>query len=331
MEETQPKAEKLPGTRAARRAERKPVRTAAAKRKFTLSMMLVVWVVAFLIVASLFIASEVSARGGKPLLDGSTFWLLSIVINFMAFVMTTLFSFVILNHNTTIRELSERALHRDESSDIRSEEFRKLTFVSSNYAVVDFVDNMLLYEEYKTYTNALKTTNDFSFYLREDNITLKDVVENFDNYVFLTVKIPFKIAEGKNVGAIRISRFKFSKEGKDHRFVPCSGGNNTLILFSENDQKQVVTVNLIAKKDNEFYTPDAVIPFIKIKLNLTMYSLLGVAVTGWTELYFTNPRKLEKSGANMYKINSSQFRISGLPTLLNSVGEDIKDTVVNRQ
>ena len=287
----------------------------------------VIWASVFAIVIALyFISQGVATRNAVDpalLIQPSTYYMITIVVSFSSFVMTTFFSFVIFNHNKTMRDISEDNKKRSEQAEARGEEFRKLQFISTNYSVVDFIDNMLLYEEYKQYTVKLRESKDFFCHLYENDIDMNDVVENFDNYNFLTVKIPFKVVEGKGAAGIRISRFKFSKEGKDHRFVPCTKGSNTLILQDDVSNNQILTVNLITKKDSDFYTSTEIVPFRKIKLNLTMYSLLGVAVTGWTELYFTNPQKLEKNGANQYKINSSQFKISGLPVLLNRIDDEI--------
>ena len=266
------------------------------------------------VVVVIFIIAEVLAASGVWTVNNSTYYVVRMVVSFADLVAVALFSYILLNHNRAIREMNN-------DGNARAEESRKLQFISTNYSIIDFTGNMLLYEEYKQYTAEFKRTKNFAFYLREDNTEIKDILENHDDYVYLSVKIPFKIAEGKSVAQVRISRFKFSKEGKDHRFIPCTQGSNTLILHDEESGGQVITVNLITKK-GEFYTPDDVVPFRKIKLNMTTCSLLGVAVTGWTELYFTNPRKLDK-GANQYKIKSSQFRISGLPTILGTVGEDI--------
>ena len=289
---------------------------------------LLIWASVFAIIIALYfigqgIAKRSSSTDPNLIIQPSTYYIITIVVSFSTFVMTTFFSFVIFNHNKTMREISEDNKKRSEEAETRGEEFRKLQFISSNYSVIDFVDNMLLYEEYKQYVDQLRETKDFFCHLYENDIEMKDVIENFDNYDFLSVKIPFKVAEGKSTASIRISRFKFSKEGKDHRFVPCTHGSNTLILQDEEGKNQVLAVNLITRKDSDFYKSTEVVPFKKIKLNLTMCSLLGVAVTGWTELYFTNPRKLEKNGANQYKINSSQFKISGLPVLLNRIDDDI--------
>jgi hypothetical protein len=89
-----------------------------------------------------------------------------------------------------------------------------------------------------------------------------------------------------------------------------------LIINSEEDKHPELVLNLIMKSDNAFDTVSKVIPFTKIRLNLIMQSLLGVATQGKIELYFTNPKKLDESGANKYTIQSSQFHTVGQPILV---------------
>jgi len=275
--------------------------------------MVAIWAVVLVICIVIFFVSDST---DDNILGMPSFRMLPLIIAFATFVMTTLFSFLILSHNINMRDMS---IENNKSAD----EFRELQFVSTNYSVIDFFGDMTMYEQYGTYTETLKDTKNFAFYLRHDNVDMKDVMENFDDYAFVSVKLPFRVIEGKKLAGVRITRFRFSREGTQYRFVPCAPGLNTLILHDEAGQNNFVLVNLIINKSGDFYTRDAVTPFGKIKLNLSMTSLLGVEVAGWTELYFTNPRKLEKDGANMYKITSSQFKISGLPTLVKEVKSDM--------
>ena len=46
---------------------------------------------------------------------------------------------------------------------------------------------------------------------------------------------------------------------------------------------------------------------------MTIVSLLGVGIHGLSELYFTNPVKIEGDLTNTYKINSSNFILKGMP------------------
>jgi len=264
--------------------------------------MAMIWAFVFFISLVFFFVPESAI--GMP-----GFRMIGLILSFATFVMTTLFSFLILSHNITVRKTSAE-------NNKSAEEFRELQFVSGNYSVVEFFGDMLLYEQYSTYTKTLEKTKDFAFFLRQDDIDLKDVAENFKDYTFLSVRIPFRVVEGKSVAGLRVTRFSFTREANKYRFVPCGQELNTLILYDDDTRSSTMLAGLIIKKSGEFFVCDKVTPFGKIKLNLSMRSLLGVEVNGWTELYFTNPRKLEKDGANMYKITSSQFKISGLPTLV---------------
>ena len=291
---------------------------------YNIRILIIVWASVFAIIATLFIVSFFVGDGDqKPWFDDSFSRTISIVISFAAFAVSSLFSFSILSHNAVTRDMNEEMKKSSNEVNARGESFRTLQYISSNYSVVDFVDFMLLYEEPDRYTSILRNSKNFQFYLREDDVDIMDVVENFDDYRFITVKIPIKIIEGKTISKIRFTRFKFVKEGTSHLFVACAGNNNSLIIHNENDHRDEVIVNLIMKNDSAFYPVGEVVNFLKIKISLTMQSLLGVSVKGWIELYFTNPLKLEEGGGNKYKINSSQFEVSGLPVLQNSVGEEL--------
>ena len=304
--------------------EKTPEKAAAAPPPkgdiLNVRFLVIIWGTVFLVLIVAFIVGQVSGEFAK----GSTFPLISAITSFAAFIVQSLFSFSVLKHNAMVRDMSDEVKKSTDDINARAESFRTLQFIADNYSVVEFADYMLLYEESERYTAILKKTKDFTVYLREDNVDEKDIFEHFDDYQFLTVKIPFTAIEGKTIGKIKFSRFKFVKDCGDHRFVSCGGPADSLILYNETDKRSEVVVNLIVNKTSGFYAADKVIPFLKIKISLTMQSLLGVAVKGWIELYFTNPRKLEESGANKYKILSSHFEISGLPTLVNAVGEDIK-------
>jgi len=300
---------------------KKPLKPLKNNRgQVNLKVLIIVWSAVLVI---LFVAFLI-ARLPQLITMGETWQLLSVITAFSAFVMQSLFSFSVLKHNAIIREVNDELKKNNEENNLRNEEFRTLQFISSNYTVVDFVDYMLLYSEFESYTNRLKETKDLTFYLKEQNIDTKDIFENFDQYNFVSLKIPFKIVEGKTIGKIRFSNFRFNKGERVFRFVSCKGSSHGLILHNENDHRSEVVVNFIYKKSSDFFVTDELNLFTKIKINLTMQSLLGVMVAGATELYFTNPLKLDKDGANKYKINSSHFEVIGMPTLVGSVEEDLK-------
>lgn len=286
--------------------------------KFKLSTLILIWFGVLLVSGVLYAVSFASI----PIIKAETFWLLNIALAFATFVVTSFFSYVLIKHTDIINEQNRK---NNDSVNARSESFRTLQFVASNYAAVDFVDYMLIYEVYGRYINELKKTLNFQFYMREEGVSLDDIANNFHDFVFVAVRIPIQPLSSENkISSIKFSDFHFHKEDTQHYFVPCSEhARNALILFNKEEKRQEVAINLVVRKSSEFWLHDAVNPFLKITFNHTMFSLLGVSVSGWTELYFVNPQKVEKSGANKYTINSSQFEISGLPKLSERVKQDI--------
>lgn len=286
--------------------------------KFKLRTLILIWAGVFVVLGVLYLASFASIQ----IIKAETFWMLNIALGFATFIITSYFSYVLVKHTDIINEQNRK---NNDAVNARSESFRTLQFVASNYAAVDFVDYMLMYEVYDRYIKELKKTNNFQFYMREADVSIDDITNKFNDFVFVTIRIPIQALSSVNqVTSMRFSDFYFHKEDTVHHFVACSEEiRNALILFNKEERRQEIAINLVVKKSSEFWAQEAVNPFLKITFNHTMYSLLGVSVSGWTELYFVNPQKLEKSGANKYTINSSQFEISGLPRLSESVKRDI--------
>lgn len=287
---------------------------------FKFGTLIISWVCMVLITVGVFVFSQLSS---SDVIKPPTFQILSNILALASFIMTSFFSYLLVKHTDNVNNQNRK---NNDEINARSESFRTLQFIASNYAVVDFVDRMLIYEVYKNYTKELKKTKNFKFYMREEHIALEDITKNFDNYVFLTVRIPIQaFSGGGSVASITFSNFHFHKEDVKHKFVPCSDERNSLVLYNKEEQRSEVVVNLVAEK--QFWSSDTVNPFDKIQFNHTMNSLLGVQTSGWTEIYFVNPQKLEKDGANKYTINSSQFEISGLPKLSALVEYDIAGQV----
>jgi hypothetical protein len=272
-----------------------------------------IWAAVFLIITVVFIVSELT---DIVLVKESTDMIISIIISFSSFITTSMFSFAIFYHNQLIRGLTLETQKRTDDQLVRDEQLRVLQFCSANLSVVDFVDFMLISREHDTYVKKHAEARDFSSYLREDDIDINDVTEHIENYAFRTIRLPVHVLEGKAISKIGFTRFKFVREEGVHYFVPATESNTALIIFNETDKRCEAVVNIILKKTSGFYAPKSVLPCQKIKINLIMTSLLGVAVGGTTELYFTNPKKLEGDGSNKYTINSSQFEINGLPELV---------------
>ena len=283
-------------------------------------ILLIIWGCTVAVVITLFILSETVF---VAIIKGETFQVLSNFLALVTFLTTSLLSFSLIKNSKDINEQNQR---NSAEINARNESFRTLQFIASNYAAIDFVDYMLIYEAYKRYVDDTKKTKNFSLFMREENVSLDDINANYDDFTFVTVRIPIiPLASGnKSVTSIRFSNFVFHKEDSLHQIVACCDvERNALILYNKDDRCQEVVVNLIVRKSSGFWIQDKVNPFLKISFNHTMYSLLGVEVSGWTELYFVNPEKVEKSGANKYTINSSQFEISGLPKLSALVEKDI--------
>lgn len=274
--------------------------------------------VTFGVVAILFIVSQ---TGSSDIIKPPTFQILSNVLALATFFTSSFFSFALIKHGDMVHNQNQK---NNDAINARSEAFRTLQFVASNFSAIDFVDHMLIYEAYPRYVEELKKTKNFQFYMREEDVSMDEIIADFSNFTFLSVRIPIvPISGDKSVTSIKFSNFLFHDEDRMYNFVPCGDARNALILYNKNDQRQEVRVNLIVRKASGFWIADTVNPFLKITFNHTMFSLLGVAVTGWTELYFVNPHKIEKDGANKYLINSSQFEISGLPKLSSAVEADI--------
>ena len=293
--------------------DKKPKRKTVNK-VFSIRFLIIVWIAVLVALVVAFIVAQ--TLGDR--IQSTTFPLLSTITAFAAFITQSIFSFAIIRYNAINRNLNEEMKKTGDDINARSEAFREMQFIAANYTVIDFVDSMLIYEESERYIKKLLRARDFSFYLKEDGIDETDIFENFNDYAFVSVRIPIKLIEGKTIGAIRFSRFKFTTEEMGHIFVPCANCDaaDCLILHNEITGMDEAVVNLIAKASSDFFIPGAVLPFLSMKIDSVMQSLLGVEIKGKTQLYFTNPEKLEKSGANKYKINSSHFVIIGKPALL---------------
>lgn len=68
----------------------------------------------------------------------------AIIIAFASFGSSTLFSLLILHHNTTVSQIND-------DLNKRAELFRELQFTSSNYSIIEFMDRMLIYNESERY------------------------------------------------------------------------------------------------------------------------------------------------------------------------------------
>jgi len=253
-------------------------------------------------------------------IEQSTFQIIGNLLALGVMLQSAAFNFLLIKNNAINTKKSEDANERADA-------FRNLQFVASNHTIVDFVDYLLMNETFNSYTKQLKQKQNFKFYLREENVSLEEIKDNFNDFLFLTVTVPIKIIVGSAVSQIKILNLGLEKGEEIFNFVPCSDDSHALLLHNEIDNRQEVRINLIVKKDKNFFNKKTIDLFTKICLCVRTQSFLGVAVTGCTELYFTNPQKQEKDGASKYKIHSSQFEIAGLPELDSAVAAAISRQV----
>ncbi|MDY0277208.1 MAG: hypothetical protein RBQ97_03905 [Acholeplasma sp.] len=229
-----------------------------------------------------------------------------LVVSYAAFGSSALFSLMVYLHNKTVSKIND-------DSNKRAELFRELQFASSNYSIIEFNDRMLIYLESERYIPKFFNGDNPSFHMQHNKID-KD-----EELSFYTIRIPFKVVEGKTAGAIKLSKIKFERDNEIYEFVPTGveDKTNAYILYNEKTKRNNIIVNLAFNKASNFFIEDSINTFSKIKISLSIVSILGVSVEGISELYFTNPTQNEGSGLHTYKINSSSFRITNRPTIEN--------------
>lgn len=236
----------------------------------------------------------------------------ALFLAFASFLSSMLFSLLILIHNKTTVKIND-------DTNRRAELFRELQFASANYSIIDFIDRMLLYNESDRYIDKLIQTKSTMFHMFLDGTDVQDVYLNKDNYHFISVRIPFRVVEGKLVSQITFDKLRFERMGKNYEFYSESKEKESraFILYNERTKRNNVIVNLVFPKNSQFYNPTDINQFTKIKIFINITSLLGVKIEGNSELYFTNPEQKEGDGTNTYAIHSSNFLITSGPSITN--------------
>lgn len=155
------------------------------------------------------------------------------------------------------------------------------------------------------------------FHMIESVVNENDIYEHPDDYQFVSIKIPFRVIEGRTVSSIKFDKLRFERTGTNYEFITPKSEHETraFLLYNEHTKRNNVIVNLIIKKDSTFYDPNQINVFSKIKIYINITSLLGVKVRGNTELYFTNPEQIEGDGTNTYRINSANFTLTEMPSI----------------
>ncbi|WP_025725502.1 hypothetical protein [Acholeplasma granularum] len=232
----------------------------------------------------------------------------AIIIAFGAFVSSTFFSLLILQHNTTVSQINDDV-------NKRAELFREMQFTASNYSIIEFMDRMLIYNESERYIERYVQKKDYIFHMVEEGIDINHVSSNIENYNFFSFKIPYRVIEGKMISKITFKQIYFERENRRYFFVPPTNHAyaRAFLLFNEQTKRNNVIINLIVRKESSFFDPHLINVFSKIKMDMTITSLLGVGINGMSELYFTNPLQIEGDLTNTYKINSANFILKGMP------------------
>ncbi len=235
----------------------------------------------------------------------------TLFIAFTSFISSTAFSFLVYFHNRTVSRINDDANRR-------AELFRELQFASSNYSIIEFMDRMKITQESTRYIEKFILNGNTSFHMLESNISEEDVIANHINYSFISVRIPFKVVEGKMVSHITLDSLTFERNEKKYTFITPKSQEESrvFILYNEMTKRNNVIINLVFSKESDFFHMDTINYFSKIKIRLNITSLLGVRVKGISELYFTNPEQIEGEYANTYKITSSNFTLSEMPKVI---------------
>lgn len=238
----------------------------------------------------------------------------TVFVAFAAFCSSTLFSLLILLHNRTVVRIND-------DTNKRAELFRELQFASSNYSIIEFMDRMLIYGESERYVNRMIQRRSMMFHMIEDQDNEEDVYLHPENYRFVSVKIPFRVIEGKIISSITFDKLRFERNGINYEFItpPSETESRAFLLYNEHTKRNNVIINLVIKNDSEFYDPAQINVFSKIKIYINITSLLGVKVKGNSELYFTNPEQIEGDGTNTYRINSANFTLTEMPKIVRSI------------
>ena len=237
----------------------------------------------------------------------------TVFVAFASFLSSMLFSLLILLHNRTVVKIND-------DTNRRAEMFRELQFASSNYSIIEFMDRMLIYGESTRYIQRVIERKSMMFHMIEDGLNEKDIFDNPQSYYFVSIKIPFRVIEGKIISSIAFDKLRFEREGVNYEFItpPSETESRAFLLYNEHTKRNNVIINLIMKKDSVFYNPNQINNFTKIKIYINITSLLGVKVKGNSELYFTNPEQIEGDGTNTYRINSANFTLTDMPKIVKS-------------
>lgn len=275
------------------------------EKRYNLPLIILVisLLVLVLSIIALIVSYELSA-----IIDVIGIRIAALIIAFGSFGSSSFFSFLIYTHNRTVSKIND-------DTNKRAELFRELQFASTNYSIIEFMDRMLLYIESSRYVERFFERKTYEFHMLEVKVKLEDLIKTPDDYQFTSIRIPFKVIEGKVVSKVELEKLIFDRINERFEFYPAGATKlaNAFLLYNERTKRNNIIINVVTKKTDNFFLSTQVNQFSKIKITLSITSLLGVNVKGVNELYFTNPEQIEGDGTNTYKINSSNFTITEMP------------------
>jgi hypothetical protein len=234
-----------------------------------------------------------------------------LIVAFASFCSSSVFSLLIFTNNRMVSRIND-------DTNRRAERFREQSFASSNYSIIEFIDRMLIYDESPRYVERFVDTRRFDFHMLDVRVSRDKVLEDRNAFRFTSMKIPFRVIEGKVVSRIAIEKLIFERDGNHFVFEPCGKNNETevFLLYNEQTKRNNVIINLITPAEPSFFLSDRINAFSKIVIHMSITSLLGVKVQGVSQLYFTNPEQVEALGSNTYRINSATFTLAAFPEVV---------------
>ncbi|MBE0700483.1 MAG: hypothetical protein IH571_02240 [Acholeplasmataceae bacterium] len=232
----------------------------------------------------------------------------TLLVAFASFCASSAFSLLVFTHNRTVSKIND-------DTNKRAELFRELQFASSNYSIIEFMDRMLIYMESSRYVDKYVIKQTLTFHMIDSETTQEEVFLNPEAFDYVSVRIPFRVVEGKMVSSIYFDKLIFERGETQYVFMtpPNLESSRAFLLYNEQTKRNNVIINLIVGKKRNFFLGHEINIFSKIKSYIVINSLLGVQVKGVSELYFTNPEQKEGDGTNTYKINSANFTLTEMP------------------
>jgi hypothetical protein len=235
--------------------------------------------------------------------------LIPAVVTLFSFLSQSFFNVLIIMQNKTVAQANRDANQRADA-------FRDQQFVSDNYSIIEFMDRMLMTEERKLYVEKYIGARRGDFHMILNTFNSNELFGGEDKFSFITIRIPFKVVEGKRISKITISKISFHRNQNRYLFRSIKGAATSgFLIFNGISNRQNLVMNLVVPSSSDFFNFGEVSPFSRIKLELTITSVLGVSLPGSVELYFENPDQVGADSSNSYKITSSIFLLNGSPTI----------------